>query len=115
MFLKLKERWGLWRARYFSWTELYNRAKQAEGETRAVELQLMQAKLEIESWKHTCDEHQAAKYDALPAAEKLLRMVDEIAMRQIIRGGEIRMYEVRSWRDDYLQYRLHKGTYRGRG
>jgi hypothetical protein len=43
--------------------------------------------------------------DPLSEAKKLLRLIDEITMPIFIRSGEIQMYELRCWKDDYAQFK----------
>lgn len=47
----------------------------------------------------------ASTPDPLTEAKKLLRLIDEITLPIFIGSGEIQMYELRCWKDDYAQFR----------
>lgn len=66
---------------------------------------------ELESAKAAINaQREAAGDDPLQTALKLLRIIDDICVDHVIypaAHGPIQMYELRSWRDDYWQFKIH--------
>ncbi len=47
------------------------------------------------------------RHHPLKTAEKLLRMVEEVVVNPVLRGEALQNYEVRCWRDDYMQFKIN--------
>ena len=43
----------------------------------------------------------------LVEAKRLLRMIEEVLVDPVLRGQDVQMYELRCWRDDYTQFKIH--------
>lgn len=70
--------------------------------------QVHRLELELESAKESIAK--LAKEDPgqpLVEAERLLRMVEEIVVSPALKGEAIQNYELRCWRDDYMQFKIH--------
>lgn len=40
-------------------------------------------------------------------AKRLLRMIEEVLVDPVLRGQDVQMYELKCWRDDYMQFKIH--------
>ena len=108
---RLAQRLDILQERRFQWKRYQLLVKQAEAREVSERQWRLATEREKEALEATIEAFKAERHDPHAEALKLLRMVDDILVPVWCRSSgqtEIDWYMLKSWKDDYTQFKLNK-------